>query len=98
MWGEVVSAAVASDGGRGWGVGVQMRKPRKKRRVIGCELKRQLRSPWRGSRGWSAMLTKGVKQCCEENARDCGPLGVGWFGDKLGLMEVRAVPFGMKGL
>ena len=35
-------------GGQDHDESVHMRNPRKKRRVMGCELRRQLRSPWRG--------------------------------------------------
>lgn len=44
---------------------LQIRKPRKKRRVMGCELNRQLSSPWRGCRAGSSMVMGSVKECLE---------------------------------
>ena len=44
---------------------VQIRKPRKKRRVMGCELNRQLSSPGRGCRAGSSIVIGLIKECLE---------------------------------
>ena len=44
---------------------VQIRKPRKKRRVMGCELNRQLSSPGRACRAGSSMVMVLIKECLE---------------------------------
>ena len=44
---------------------VQIRKPRKKRRVMGWELNRQLSSPGRGCRAGSSIVIELIKECLE---------------------------------